>query len=68
LLFLANRVYFTTAFLAQAAPQEIGKDLDKKIFVINDLSKILPDTVQPLTADQEEKTSEVFARYYGVKQ
>jgi hypothetical protein len=53
--------------LAQTMPQDIVKDLDKKIFVIADLSKILPDTVQPLTADQEEKTSEVFARYYGVK-
>lgn len=45
---------------------DIGKDLDKKIFVINDLSKILPQTVEPLTDAQEKQITNVFARYYGV--
>lgn len=47
-------------------PQEVGKELDKTVFVINDLSKILPETVAPLTDAQEKQVGNVFARYYGV--
>lgn len=46
--------------------ERIGKDLDKTVFVINDLSKILPETVQPLTDAQEKQIGNVFARYFGV--
>lgn len=53
--------------LAVNQTEEAGKDLDKKVFVISDLSKILPASIQPLTQEQEKKVSDVFSRYYGVK-
>jgi hypothetical protein len=49
------------------ASQEIGNSIDKKAFIISDLSSVLPDTVEELTPQQEKKVSEVFSRYYGVK-
>ena len=48
-------------------PLDIGNSIDKKVFVINDLGKILPDSVQSLTDDQEKQVSDVFTRYFGVK-
>jgi hypothetical protein len=53
--------------LTQSVTADIGNTVDKKVFLINDLSHILPDTIQPLTLEQEESISEVFSRYYGVK-
>jgi len=52
--------------LAANVAEDIGKDLDKKVFVINDLSKILPDTVEPLTDAQEHQVANVLSRYYGM--
>lgn len=51
---------------AQAARIE-DNHLDKKAFFIADLQSVLPQTVQPLTEDEEKKTSEVFSRYLHVK-
>ncbi|MBP9719027.1 MAG: hypothetical protein KBD46_01025 [Candidatus Levybacteria bacterium] len=52
--------------LSQNVSQEVGNSVDKKVFVINDLSKILPDTVEPLNESQEKQIANVMARYYGV--
>lgn len=53
-------------FLASNVQADVGKDLDKTAFVISDLSKILPETVEPLNDAQEKQIGNVFARYYGV--
>lgn len=52
--------------LAVNANADPAKELDKTVFVVNDLSKILPETVEPLTDVQEKQISNVFARYFGV--
>src|SRR6476469_3775735 len=40
--------------MAVADTQDIGKDIDTKVFIISDLTKILPDTVQALSEDREK--------------
>ncbi len=52
--------------LGKNVNQDIGNSIDKKAFIISDLSKILPDTVEPLTDAQEKQTANVLARYYGI--
>lgn len=41
--------------------------VSKHGFLIWDLSHILPKEMRPLTSDEEEKVSEVFLRYFGLK-
>ncbi|MCL5432993.1 MAG: hypothetical protein M1524_02660 [Patescibacteria group bacterium] len=50
-----------------ASTEQYKKEIDKNIFFMSDLQKVLPPTVAPLTPDQEEKVSEVFSRYFGIK-
>ncbi|MBI2033348.1 MAG: hypothetical protein HYT10_02680 [Candidatus Levybacteria bacterium] len=53
--------------LANANSSEQAVTIDKKVFLISDLSKILPESVDPLTPDQEKQASDVFERYFGIK-
>ncbi len=41
--------------------------IDKSVFLISDLSHILPSDVIPLTSDQEQKVSEILSRSFGFK-
>lgn len=54
-----------TNIFAQEKPQDAP--LDKKIFLIQDLASSLPQTLEPLTSDQEQKVGEVLARHFGLK-
>ena len=42
-------------------------DIDKNVFLISDLSSLLPKDVQPLTKDEEEKITNVLSRDFGFK-
>lgn len=44
--------------------QEIS--IDKRVFLINDLSHVLPQTVEPLSVSQEQTISTMLSRYYGI--
>jgi hypothetical protein len=46
--------------------QESTQKIDKKAFLISDLSNILPETVGPLTSAQEEEASSVLSRNFGL--
>ncbi|HVZ67810.1 MAG TPA: hypothetical protein VG917_06155 [Patescibacteria group bacterium] len=46
--------------------QEEHLPVSKSVFLINDLSTILPDEVRPLTADEESSVSAVLTRDFGV--
>lgn len=51
------------AVSAQQTPQEI----DKRTFLISDLSGILPKEMRALTQDEERKISEILTRTFGIK-
>lgn len=41
--------------------------IDKKVFLISDLSKVLPSEVKSLTTEEEQKLSEILTRSFGFK-
>ncbi len=41
--------------------------VDKKVFLISDLAKILPKDVRPLTTDEEQKISDILSRTFAIK-
>lgn len=47
--------------------QSIAPKVDKKVFLISDLARVLPKDVRPLDADEEQKISDILSRIYGVK-
>ena len=49
------------------ASAQVSQTLDKKVFLVYDLSNILPSSVEPLTADQEQSVAQVLSRSYGVQ-
>lgn len=54
-------------FVSTQSFAQAGKDIDKKAFLILDLSKVLPKQVRPLTEEEEKKVSEVLSRSFGLK-
>jgi hypothetical protein len=52
-----------TAFSTNSA--QISQAIDKKVFLVYDLKSILPQTVEPLTSDQELAVSEILTRDFG---
>lgn len=55
----------TTA--TSSAQEQPYKDLDKRVFLISDLSYELPETVQPLTLTQEDVISETLTRHFNIR-
>lgn len=51
---------------APVEPSFVAEPIDKKVFLIADLAKILPATIQPLTTDEEKQISDVLTRNFGV--
>lgn len=49
------------------AQELIAPQLDKKVFLVSDLAKILPDTVRPLEEPEEQKVSDILSRTFGFK-
>lgn len=43
------------------------QDIDDSVFMITDLAGTLPDTVQELSPEQEQRVSEILSKTYGVK-
>ena len=48
------------------ASEDIGRALDKKTFLVYDLSHILPNKVKELTLPQEYTTAETLTRHFGI--
>lgn len=47
--------------------QETNLPVGKNIFLVSDLSKILPDEVRPLTPQEENSVGEILNRDFGLK-
>lgn len=45
----------------------IFQEVDKNVFLISDIAKILPKDVKPLDAEEEQKISDILSRTYGIK-
>lgn len=54
-----------TAFSSNSAT--LSQAVDKKVFLIYDLKSVLPQSVEPLTAQQEKSVSEILTAAYGIK-
>ena len=51
---------------ANASEASVQK-VDKKVFLISDLAKVLPSEVRALNSDEEQKVSEILTRIFGFK-
>lgn len=51
----------------QANAQQIGKPIEKSVFLVSDLLKILPKEVRLLSSDEEQKITEILSRTFGFK-
>lgn len=51
---------------ANAAESPMQK-VDKRVFLISDLAKILPHDVRPLEDSEEQKISDILSRTFGIK-
>lgn len=46
---------------------EEAQKIDSKVFLISDLSNILPPEIRPLTSDEETKIGDVLSKSFGMK-
>lgn len=49
------------------AQEEVFKNIDKSVFLISDLSKVLPTEVRTLSDEEEQKVSEILSRTFNLK-
>jgi hypothetical protein len=61
---ISNPLSITISAKTQAP---IDQKIDKKVFLISDLSNILPKDIRPLSFEEEQQISEILSRTYGVK-
>lgn len=47
--------------------EQTFKPVDRNVFLISDLSNLLPPEVRPLTVEEEKKLSEILSRDFNVK-
>ncbi len=47
--------------------QNAVQNLDKSVFVVSDLSKVLPLEMRPLTEEEEQKVGEILSRDFNMK-
>ncbi len=54
-------------FPQASASNHVEQKIDKKVFLITDLAKVLPDDVRVLTKEEEEKIIDILSRNFGFK-
>lgn len=67
LMLLTGQISNPFPSLPIVSAQSIAPKVDKKVFLISDLARVLPKDVRPLDADEEQKISDILSRIYGVK-
>jgi hypothetical protein len=68
LMLLTGQISNSLPFLHMANAQtSIVQGVDKKVFLVSDLARILPKDVRPLTAEEEQKVSDILSRTYSIK-
>jgi len=68
LMLLTGQAVNSQPFLHQASALEPSvKKVDKKVFLISDLVKVLPSEVRALDTDEEQKVSDILTRTFGFK-
>ena len=64
-------ILLLTPPIADSLPRAVStaaaqvKTIDKKVFLIYDLKKVLPGEVRPLDADEEKQVSEILSQNFG---
>lgn len=51
----------------QANAQQVGKPIEKSIFLVSDLLNVLPKEAQHLNKDEEQKIAKILARTFDLK-
>lgn len=51
----------------QVNAQQVGKPIEKSVFLVSDLLKVLPKEVQPLSKDEEQRIAKILSRTFGLK-
>lgn len=68
LMLLTGQLSNSLPFLNIANAQTpIAQNIDKGVFLISDLARILPKDVRPLEPNEEQKVSDILSRTYGIK-
>jgi hypothetical protein len=68
LMLLTGQISSLTSPATTANTQvRVVQKVDKKVFLISDLSGILPKDVQPLSVDQEQNVADILSRTYDIK-
>jgi len=69
ILLLANPVHPLLTAGTNTSPSHITQtpQIDKKVFLISDLDKALPDRVRPLSPEEEKNISEILSRNFGLR-
>jgi len=67
LMLLTGQISNLSPSLPIAGSQSVIPRVDKKVFLISDLAKILPKDVKPLKAEEGQKISDILSRTYGIK-
>ena len=67
LMLLTGQISNLSPSLPITGLQSVIPRVDKKVFLISDLAKILPKDVKPLKAEEEQKISDMLSRTYGIK-
>jgi hypothetical protein len=67
LMLLTGQFSNTLPPLPISSPQMVVPNLDKKTFLVSDLSNILPKEVRPLETNEEQGICEILSRTFGIK-
>jgi len=67
LMILTGQISNTLPSLPIAATQSTVPSLDKKTFLISDLTHILPEEIRPLESTEEQGACDILSRTYGIK-
>lgn len=66
LLLAAPGKFLLSPHQQKASGQEIAASLDKSVFLVSDLSSLLPDQVEPLTPEQETQILNILKRDFAL--
>ena len=67
LMLLTGQIASLSPALPVATSHAATPKIDKKVFLISDLTKILPEDVRPLDENEEKKVADVLSRTYAIK-
>lgn len=67
LMLLTGQTANPSFHIPKAEASSIAEKIDKKVFLISDLAKVLPQDVEPLDNREEDDVSEILTRTFGFR-